>query len=199
MNVCEVADISGDIDLVDACNLDSVLVQKSESDVFVEVLHVHIPLVSIDELAHLLPLLSMEDRVSAQAKPLTTFAHDERESFIPHDGELSGIATELFRSSIRSEIDSTRNRLRLAVVIVVVSSQVLHDLLVLVRDRHRIVSIDAVGFEMVRKSSEKQLIEDTSLIKAEIIVGFVKSPVREVLWAIVYSIESIPADKRNSI
>jgi len=47
------------------------------------------------------------------------------------------------------------------------------------------MSVDAVRLEMVRECSKAQLVKDTSLIDAQIVLDFTIAPVRQVLGIVV--------------
>jgi len=47
------------------------------------------------------------------------------------------------------------------------------------------MSVDAVRLVMVRECSKAQLVKDTSLIDAQIVLDFIVAPVRQVLGIVV--------------
>lgn len=57
------------------------------------------------------------------------------------------------------------------------------------------MSVDAIRLVMVRECSKAQLVEDTSLIDAQIVLDFTVAPVRQVL-GIVVDLKLLAFDRR---
>lgn len=80
-----------------------------------------------------------------------------------------------------------------------ISTKVLHDLCVLARDRHWIMSVDRVCLEVIGQCSEEEFVEDTSLIDGKIVLDFRIAPVRELLGVIVNRVVSVTSDEGHGI
>jgi hypothetical protein len=99
----KVSHISRQIDLMDAGDRITLLMQKAKGDVLIEMLDMLMPLLTIEEPMHEFSLLLMKDSIASQAKLPTSLTHDEAETVIPHDREILRTFEKIFGTLIRSQ------------------------------------------------------------------------------------------------
>jgi len=128
--------LSREVHLIDSGNRAGFFVQELECDMFVEVLDVLVPLVSIHELGHRLALLGVKSRVTSEAEVQPAFAHHVAQGFGPHHVELLLAIEDVLSRCVGRQIDASRNERRRIVGVIIESTQRFHDVGVLTGDCH---------------------------------------------------------------
>lgn len=150
------------IDLPDACQLARLVLEKSDSRVFIKIPDVLTPLVVVERLA---------PEITA------TFSRAELGSSTPNDPEVLLLFQGQFHIGVRDQVHMGGRELGSVIRVVRLSAKVLHDVSVFARDCHGIVGVDRIGLEPVGEGSCGQLVEHTALVDVEVVSGFVVSPV----------------------
>ena len=125
--------LSGKVDLVDSCDLATLLCQQFLRCVFIEILDLLMPFVFVDGLSHQFPLFGMERRITSQHKIQPSFGHEETKRLGPHNVELLCILQDVFGSLVRGEVDPRWNACGSIPGILVFTSEVAKDLSVLTK------------------------------------------------------------------
>lgn len=181
----QVAYIPRNVDLIDARDLDRLLLQELQSDVLVEFLDMLVPFVLVQTLLHRLSLLAEEGRVAAKHEILALRAIYVSEAHGPWRLETARVAEHLSHPSVALDHGPFWHPGRSVPRIIVFSPKILHDLLILRRDCHGLVGVDRVCFEMMRERAQEQLVEAASLLHVEVVSYLGVSVIREVLGVVV--------------
>jgi hypothetical protein len=150
---------------------------------------------------HDVALFGMELSISGKHEIQSALTHHVSKPFGPYNIEFLFVVKDAPSGSVGGEIDAIGDPSRRFPTVVVIPAKVFHDASVLGWNGHRILSfvsdgakerfkksymsVDAVRLEMVRECSKAQLVKDTSLIDAQIILDFTVAPVRQVLGIVV--------------
>lgn len=134
--------LSGDINLVDACDLASLLPEKPDGDILVKLLDMLLPIAVVQRLAHGLTLLTMECTVSRKHEVQSSLTKEETSSLSPGDTEVLGVFQYGLCSHVGGDVDTGRNKGRSIPGEIVMSTEISHDLLHLAWDSHWEMSID---------------------------------------------------------
>lgn len=156
-----------------------------QRDILIEVLDGLVPLILVQGLAHGFTLLGVTLRVTGKHKVKALFSEDKGSSITPNDAEILLLLKDELDIRVRDQIDSRRNKRRAVVGVVRLPSQVLHDVSVFAGDCHGVVSVDGIGLEVVGEGTQTQLVEDTSLVDAEVESGLGVTPIGEVLGRVI--------------
>lgn len=136
MHMREVSHVSRQVDLIDVCDPAAVVMQQADGDVLVKGLDVFVPLFTVQQPLHELPLLAMEAAVTSQAELLTSRTHDKAQAIVPHDGKVLGALKQVLCTFVRRQVYPRWYVRWGAPVVVVVPAKVLHDLCILARYCH---------------------------------------------------------------
>lgn len=177
--------LSGDINLVDACDLASLLPEKPDGDILVKLLDMLLPFAVVQRLAHGLALLAMERTVSRKHEVQSSLAEEETSSLSPGDTEVLGVFQDSLCSHVRGDVYTRRNKGRPVPGEVVMSTEISHDLLHLAWDSHWEMSVDRIALDMVRECPEHELVEHAALVDTEVIVSLSVTPVGQVLRMVI--------------
>lgn len=150
---------------------------------------------------HDIALFGMELCISGKHEIQSALTHHVSKPFGPHNIEFLFVVKDALSGSVGDEIDAIGDPSRRFPTVVAIPTKVLHDTSVLGWSGHRILSfvsdgrkerikkahmsVDAVRLVMVRECSKAQLVKDTSLIDAQIVLDFIVAPVRQVLGIVV--------------
>jgi hypothetical protein len=167
--------------------------ERSTLDVFV-------PLILVDSFCHDFPLLLVAVRVTGHHEAEATLrAQDSYDAIIPSHSVGRVVCENLFHRRIGRHVDSWRHERRLIEIEVVDSAKLRQDLLVFRRNCHGIMDIDRVGLEPGWKCSQKEFVEDATLVDVQVVLDLVVAPVGEISRMVVRRVETITSDQANRV